>query len=735
MPEEGNHVQLRFQLGWEEEDEHPSPASTQIAPTVTAARGLPPMGTPLPPGAPFNLAFFGLSELEFERLHMDWHAGEITCVEVAGTHGPWVAEDLMKRWGPPGAWLMPSPQALPTAEGGMDGPATEADAAIDATQGGELGKPGDAEEDEASGLLSLWMAPMLGVPWRVQAAGTEEERPPFFTLARRVVPHLVQQGTPAVVLASALMERVWARDDWDYLMETEEYFERMGLPVDVDRSRATELQEQAQAVVEWLEAQLWEEFVDHLEGMVGETEQVRDARGQPTMSTQECDRWWQWAMERTGEAATPRSRSRSRDREIDAASFMEAGRGRPEPRPKSYPGKQRGRGNGDEPPRRGERRDRDGGDTGRRRQAPRSRSQRIAARQATSTATGSRDPMPAETRETRRLLPRSGRAPPMTVADATCFWLHTMGLRDGVATDDHRALDPGNHDNRVRALRSVRSEDVVVVVMTGLLRTMAMLVVELSQLMMVRVQPLLPREDDEVEVEVDDEEVWMQTSLRRGLKRSLEEGESMAVEEAMQREQREREGAARVAQQDDREREEAVQEMEDEALYRQHCASVYRDWEWWEMEHCPRPTPRRLRAVLTVVHGSSSESLSCSVPLARGRPVDLHVSLSEQEGEAPVTTATEGGGAAPSTVEGGVSADVAHQARYQAWRDGELSNHDVARELGEDMLGVFWAQWMVDSEDVEQVESVPAQGLSGPPSETPVDSEAGCGTVDSKGDV
>ena len=304
----------------------------------------------------------------------------------------------------------------------------------------------------------------------------------------------------------------------------------------------------------------------------------------------------------------------------------------------------------------------------------------------------------------------------MTVADATCFWLHTMGLRDGVATDDHRALDPGNHDNRVRALQSVRSEDVVVV-MTGLLRTMAMLVVELSQLMMVRVQPLLPREDDEVEVEVDDDEVWMQTSIRQGLKRPLEEGERLAAEEAEQREEQARERAAREAQQEDRAQAEAAQEVEDEALYRQHCASVYRDWEWWEMAHCPQPTPRRLRAVLTVVHGSSSESLSCSVPLARGRPVDLHVSLSEQEGEVLPRPEDDKPETRSDGTGDGVEMEGILQTRYNAWRDGELSNHDVTRELGEDVLGVFWAQWMVDSEEVERVESLQARGLEGLPAE------------------
>ena len=47
----------------------------------------------------------------------------------------------------------------------------------------------------------------------------------------------------------------------------------------------------------------------------------------------------------------------------------------------------------------------------------------------------------------------------MTIGDATCFWLHTLGLRDGLATDDHRALNPEEHENRVQGVSDVRPED------------------------------------------------------------------------------------------------------------------------------------------------------------------------------------------------------------------------------------------------------------------------------------
>ena len=449
-----------------------------------------------------------------------------------------------------------------------------------------------------------------------QDANTRVE---FFTMARRVLAHLNQQGASLVALASALMEMIWGRGDHDYLMESEEYFARLDLPVDVNRERADDLGAQAHAALIWLEAELWQEFIDYLEGMVGETEQVREARGRATMSMGECDRWWQWAAAHAP-ALPPRSgsrsRSRSRGEDLDTASLMEAGRGRPTPRQKPYP-KRAGHGRGDDgqdPHDRGERRDlaRDGEEH--RRRQPRSRSQRVAARSAASSGAGA-----AITRETRRLEPRSTRAPPMTVADATCFWLHTMGLRDGPDVDDRRALEPSGHTDRVRALQEVRPEDVVVV-MTGLLRTMAMLMVELSQLMMILVQPLLPGGDEEeVEVELDDEEVWMQTSMLPK-KRSRDEVATLADDQHECRAEVAREQDVRVAQQEERAKEEDEQARHDECLYEQHLAAQYRDWEWWVVDNSPPPVPRRLRMVLTVTHGSVSEAVSCSVPFGTRAP-------------------------------------------------------------------------------------------------------------------
>ena len=83
--------------------------------------------------------------------------------------------------------------------------------------------------------------------------------------------------------------------------------------------------------------------------------------------------------------------------------------------------------------------------------------------------------------------------------------------------------------------------------MAALMRTMALFIVEASQLMMVRVQQAQSsRQGEMVEVEVEegDEEVWMQTSTTTASKRQYEEVEveQMAEDEREARRQKQREG-------------------------------------------------------------------------------------------------------------------------------------------------------------------------------------------------
>ena len=209
-----------------------------------------------------------------------------------------------------------------------------------------------------------------------------------------------------------------------------------------------------------------------------------------------------------------------------------------------------------------------------------------------------------------------------------------MGLRNGTSVDDRRALDPQAHDGRVDAVMGVRPEDLVMV-MAALLRTLAMLVVESSQLMMTRVQQQPPSTaDDEVEVTVEpeegDEEVWMQTHLQKGPSKGCSVEEQLAEDEREAMLQRVEETRQMEAQQDAREEEEAAQRCQDEALWEQHRAAAYRDWEQWEVANFVPSGPKRLRVALRLQQGGAAEQVVCSVPLARGLPIEIGLVVHEQ---------------------------------------------------------------------------------------------------------
>ena len=259
----------------------------------------------------------------------------------------------------------------------------------------------------------------------------------------------------------------------------------------------------------------------------------------------------------------------------------------------------------------------------------------------------------------------------MSMGDATCFWLHTMGLRNGTATDDQRALDPSRHSGRVDAIMGVRPEDLVMV-MAALMRTLAMLVVESSQLMMMRVQQQPSHEgDEEVEVtaeEEGDEEIWMQTDLSGPVKRQRTE-EQLAEDEHQEKLHREAEQRLAENQQDAREAEELEQARQDEVLWEQHRAALYRAWEEWEVANFVPAPPRRLRAIVRLTQGSSSEQMVCSVPLSRGSPVELAVTLHEQ---VPTTAVPEPNRADQAGGEPGGRVTVywwrTHSRRLCRWR-------------------------------------------------------------------
>ena len=307
----------------------------------------------------------------------------------------------------------------------------------------------------------------------------------------------------------------------------------------------------------------------------------------------------------------------------------------------------------------------------------------------------SRTPVARTTTEVRRLLPRAGgRSAPMTIGDATCFWLHTLGLRDGLATDDHRALNPEEHENRVQAISEVRPEDLTVV-MAALMRTMALFIVEASQLMMVRVQQAQgSRQGEMVEVEVEegDEEMWMQTSATAPSKRQHEEVEQMAEDEREVRRQKQVEATVLEQQLAARELEEAEQARQDEMLFLRHQGARYRDWEQWEVLNCGPSKPRRLQASLSVVHGTAAEQITCSVPLARGRAIDRRIQLHERDGDDSEGVPAQ----AAEAARGSALSEAEYMHVYREWLQGRMSERAVEQMVGAEMVAMFQAQRLVE---------------------------------------
>ena len=276
----GGAVRMQFWLGWQENgtsrrsrsgptDDGLGPPQRQTPQPASSC------GLELPSAAPHGLGTFGLSETDFERLGIDWFDGVLSVADVTREHGPHVAEHLVREWGEPGRGRTPTPPREEPEDAPAERPGGN----------GHRRPAGDDPEAEGdtTGLMGLWWALLPPVGATTQPTGGPE-RVDFFSMARRVLQYLYRTGMGTTVLSSALMEAIWRRGDPDYLAEAENFFVELDLPVDVDRCRSDDLTLEAHALVRWMEAGLWEEFIDHLEGLVGESRQVGDAREQPTMS-------------------------------------------------------------------------------------------------------------------------------------------------------------------------------------------------------------------------------------------------------------------------------------------------------------------------------------------------------------------------------------------------------------------------------------------------------------------
>ena len=124
----------------------------------------------------------------------------------------------------------------------------------------------------------------------------------------------------------------------------------------------------------------------------------------------------------------------------------------------------------------------------------------------------------------------------------------------------------------------------------------------------------------------------------------------------------------RTAQQAEREEKETRQAQLDEQLWREHEAANFRDWEQWEVMHCPPSRGRRLQACLTFSHGS----------VAADKEAD------EYDGPREDSSVT-GASGVPTSV-GAKQEDNKAVTMFRKWRHGLVPDEEVTRTMRSDML-------------------------------------------------
>ena len=385
-----------------------------------------------------------------------------------------------------------------------------------------------------------------------------------------------------------------------------------------------------------------------------------------------------WAAEETQLAprhrAAGRSRSPRRLEEGDASSLMEGDRSRPKPKTKN---------------------DHKGKPTDHRRRHDADEGRHGRARERSPRATGSgsassyeRPELPRSrgrcTSEVRNLLPPRRLPSPMRIHDATLWWLHLLGLRDGPETDGTRALRSEGQNDRLAMMRDVPQRDLFMI-MVGLLRVTAMLWVECCQLVYMHphIQNLVyPDVEVEVEEEADggDGTMWMQQWKR--LRREEEPQDpdnqpidltSLLEDEEEARVQKQRREAMEAARAQEEATHEALQQEQADRQGAEHEAQRYRDWEDWTLQNTPSDQPRRLVTTIAIQHAGETATAQCSVGLARG--CGIHFSIQMQEVAVP-----------------SCSPDDDTSGLYSRWARGAVSDAEVLRKEGSDMLAVFRLQ-------------------------------------------
>ena len=420
----------------------------------------------------------------------------------------------------------------------------------------------EEETDETVYMSLAKTLPLAATHYFMQTLGMDD-MPLIHRIARDQLGRLRREGWTRQQQASVLFVLVQDRHCPEYIQRFPWLLADLGLELDVNLSPAC--LPAPVPVLTWLEAELWDLFMDWYEATAGaETEGLQRLRERPTMSNAEMEQWRTWATSGTADARGTRSRSRSPRREAGLTSAGDTGE---QPGDETSLMHRGGRGNSWEDARRESR--------GRRRSRHRRRSrsrERHGAEGASNREARIRQRITGETRyliprchdngtsrwtaksspsgatgshldTTRRPVPSSVTSE-MDLLEATGRWLRFTGLR----REGEERREPSNALTR-QAQADIRRElqtlgDRNLVVMTNaLLRFMGMLYIEMTRAL-IQVHEDRRRVGDtgelvEVEIEADEESLYMQmqmnllgqtswSTLLQRLVRLADEGEGQA---------------------------------------------------------------------------------------------------------------------------------------------------------------------------------------------------------------
>ena len=250
-------------------------------------------------------------------MRYQWINDLITFQEIETTHGAEVVRLLQDRWfGDEGLLLYAQEEpegSNKRAEAGPSEPGTRR--RREAAQTSATCKPD--EETEESSHLALTLAIQAVVTQATWEGRAREYESLEVRLARDQLGRLRREGWTLREQASALYVLVQARNDGDYSDHFPTMMMELDLPVDVNLSPSC--LPAACPVLTWIEAEMWDRFVDWFEGMIGaETESLQRIRDQPNMAAETRADWRDWAQAATTSRSTP-PRSRSPRRPLSRA--------------------------------------------------------------------------------------------------------------------------------------------------------------------------------------------------------------------------------------------------------------------------------------------------------------------------------------------------------------------------------------------------------------------------------